>query len=152
MAWLRDIQPHHLRTAAEGPSLRESPGARGKGFRHILSRHTGPKKEGELDSIPSSQDEFNSTNTYLMPLTGSWGQEEGFMRVHSTGSGARAVGLDPSSAPSKPQGAPRWVMRPLSLGLSLPKAGIIRNLPLRVIARLGIHDTRVLSTAPGKDH
>lgn len=38
VAWLRDIQPHHLRTAAEGPSLRESPGARGKGFGHIPSR------------------------------------------------------------------------------------------------------------------
>lgn len=32
-----------------------------------------PKKEEELDSIPNSQDEFNSTNTYLMPLMGSWG-------------------------------------------------------------------------------
>ena len=152
MAWLQDIQPQHLRTAAEGLSLHESPGARGKGFGHIRSRHTNPKKEGELDPIPSSQDEFNSTSTYLMPLTGSWGQEEGFVCVHSMGSGMGALGLDPSSEPSKPQGPPRWVMRPLSLGLSLLKAGIIRNLPLRVIARLGIHDTRVLSTAPGKNN
>ena len=32
-----------------------------------------PKKEEELGSIPDSQDEFNSTNTDLMPLMGSWG-------------------------------------------------------------------------------
>ena len=32
-----------------------------------------PKKEEELDLIPNSQDGFNSTNAYLMPLMGSWG-------------------------------------------------------------------------------
>lgn len=46
----------------------QEPEAKGSG-----TSRAGPNKEGELDSIPSSQDEFNSTNTYLMPLTGSWG-------------------------------------------------------------------------------